>query len=424
MPHGEEHYAVTVPSMTYYGYTRLSTGCTSTRNWTVKGPGTLASGGTLYRGRAASVHTPVAPDGWREPTPYWGYDYRTSAMSQPASWPYCGRSVDQFGNNCPARIIKPLPGMTVAQLRSYRPYFSSLQSQAITAALAELGSATAELGVELREAQKTANFVGDQLDALWDVARSFRKGRVPQSWRKAWRKWRGDIPRSFDQAFCQRWLEYRYAWSPMILGIYDSLELLELPSKPMLVTVRKRQEAQTSTNTTLLNQAHGNYYLYYLDIARSISETQSVYVVLTFTPKERAWITLNQAGVLNPAAVWWETIPFSFVVDWFVGVGDFLNAQQALRLFELKGGTATHRHEWLTKETYTWKAPSGYTWCVAPSVPSLSAGGSSFSRTVLHEADLTPGLHWGKGLNCVRALDAISLIYSVFKGKSVGGLRV
>jgi hypothetical protein len=35
---------------------------------------------------------------------------------------------------------------------------------------------------------------------------------------------------------------------------------------------------------------------------------------------------LAQTGFTNPANVIWELVPFSFVVDWFIRIGDYLNA--------------------------------------------------------------------------------------------------
>lgn len=44
---------------------------------------------------------------------------------------------------------------------------------------------------------------------------------------------------------------------------------------------------------------------------------------------------LQQLGVTNPALFAWEVIPFSFVFDWFVGVGDYLEGLTALHGIEL-----------------------------------------------------------------------------------------
>jgi hypothetical protein len=42
--------------------------------------------------------------------------------------------------------------------------------------------------------------------------------------------------------------------------------------------------------------------------------------------KSESLTRLKQLGLANPAAIAWELVPFSFVFDWFVPVGEFLNA--------------------------------------------------------------------------------------------------
>lgn len=384
--------------------------------------GTVAGGIARHRGRAASVHTVKDSDGWRPPTAYWAYDFVETAMEGIGSWPTYTYGRTQVGNNAPVVCRKALPpGIT---LSTYRPVFADLGSQAITAALADLGSATAELGVELKEAQKTADFIGEQLQGVWKLAKAVKAGKVPKEWRKAWKAWRGDIPRSFNQTFSQRWLEYRYAWSPMILGVYDSLDLLDKQSKrPQLHTVRKRVVSEVLTESSF-DTFHGGYFTFAVTELTRMIERTSAYAVLTFEPKESMWIALNDAGVLNPASVWWETVPFSFVADWFVRVGDFLNAQQALRLFRLKGGTLTHRHEWKTEKRTNLRLLAGQEYCESPNFPLVEAGGHSFNRAVVGADILTPTLMWGTGLNCTRSLDAISLLTSMFGGKTSRALRV
>jgi hypothetical protein len=36
--------------------------------------------------------------------------------------------------------------------------------------------------------------------------------------------------------------------------------------------------------------------------------------------------TANRLGLTDPVSLLWEVIPYSFVIDWFVNVGDFLHA--------------------------------------------------------------------------------------------------
>jgi hypothetical protein len=156
--------------------------------------------------------------------------------------------------------------------------------------------------------------------------------------------------------------------------------------------------------------------------------TKSAYVVVSFTPKEYFYLALNDAGVLNPAAVLWETIPLSFVVDWFANLGDYFNAQAALRLWSLKGGTVTFRQEWLTETTVEFKTEleAGYQWCVMPYSGTAIAGGHSFNRVVLGTGDLTPSVTINPSMNWRRCLDSAALMHGftkgLFKGKS--GLRL
>lgn len=420
-----EHFYTTDPSVIYYAYTRSSVPgdpCASTSIWSMKGPYSV-SGGTRKYGRDGS-HETVMVNGWREPTPYWGYHFVTKDVALMNSMPYYGGSTIQWGNNCPIYALRTYP--SGVDFTTFRPTDASLQSQAITAALAELGSATAELGVELREAHKTAAFIGKTLGDLAQAAWDLRRGKIPPDWKRKWRKWSGDIPRSFDRTFCNRWLEYRYAWSPLILGVHDSLALLEKRSQERLwvQTVRKRAERVDSESTSwLYNQNIGSAYALKADIETVVCDKTSVYVVLSFTPRD-GLMTLNDAGVMNPATVAWEVVPFSFVADWFLGVGDYLNALSALAAWSFKGGTATTYKEWGTQRIYHWMPSGSNGFCVAPSAITAKAGGHSFNRVVLSAGDLTPGLHVGKGLNLVRSLDSISLMYSLLRGKNIKGLRV
>jgi len=58
---------------------------------------------------------------------------------------------------------------------------------------------------------------------------------------------------------------------------------------------------------------------------------------------------MDSIGLVNPAAILWELVPYSFVVDWIVPIGQFLeNISAGVGLRFLSG----YRTEW-TKSAFT-----------------------------------------------------------------------
>lgn len=385
------------------------------------------SKGYRYTGRCASQHTELDAYGWRPPTPYWGYDFSTVGISPiKHGWEgYQNYSLYYtMGNDCPIAAYRSVP--VGINLSTYRPSFSDLEAQAITDALADLGSATAELGVELKEARKTAEFVGNTLSTLVKAVRMVKTGRIPPEWKHAWRRWKKG-PTSALTPAANMWMEYRYAWMPMILGVYDVCDLLDQRrARPVLVTVRKRAEDSVTSVVAESYVPHGGYYVLRCNRTSSSEEVKSVYVVLTFEPKNFLYLALNDVGLLNPASVVWETIPFSWMADWVVNFGSYLNAQAAVRLWSLKGGTATHRHEWHdTVQVTEFVNTAGMSWCVKPSGGTAKAGGHSFNRRVLGSDDMSPTLAFQPDIGWKRCLDLGALLATDLKGLNrSSGLRL
>lgn len=116
-------------------------------------------------------------------------------------------------------------------------------------------------------------------------------------------------------------LEMHLGWEPMVKDIYNACDILQRPIPHLRVkgTGGSSRKPYTFFKSTGYPSATGSYHITY-------EETAYCQLLADFyvdNPNE--WLA-NQLGLINPAAVLWELATLSFVVDWFVNVGDVLNS--------------------------------------------------------------------------------------------------
>jgi hypothetical protein len=114
------------------------------------------------------------------------------------------------------------------------------------------------------------------------------------------------------------WLEVQYGWRPLLQDVQGAAEMVahacSVPfSQTYRTSVRKVEEY------TLSWDFPGNYgckrecyRVHRRGVIAKIVETQS---------------TLAQLGLLDPLTVAWELLPFSFVADWFIPIGQWIEAR-------------------------------------------------------------------------------------------------
>lgn len=152
--------------------------------------------------------------------------------------------------------------------------------------------------------------------------RNVRKGNIGEALRdlrgKSYRGSNFRKPVNTQAEFADAWLGIQYGWRPLIQDVYESgsflANLLEVPFQ-FKCRVHKRIQASG-------------------DVQSSIGFTQWMSPIYT----EDVWLTailteppsiFFKLGLTNPANLAWELLPWSFVIDWFVPVGDYLDARGA-----------------------------------------------------------------------------------------------
>jgi len=128
---------------------------------------------------------------------------------------------------------------------------------------------------------------------------------------------------------------------------------------------------------------------------------------------------LQGLGLVNPAEIAWEVLPWSFVVDWFIPIGNYINSLTADAGLSFRTGTK------VVTTTDTWKVTRRWT-LERPTNPvngshSILGGGEASRttetkvRTVLTTAP-TPRLPRFKNpVTAYHLVEAISLLFQRFK---------
>lgn len=132
------------------------------------------------------------------------------------------------------------------------------------------------------------------------------------------RKHRSWIRTGADEA-SGLWLEYWFGWSPTVNDIYNAA--LSLTVNPVLNTVSERGEAWF--NVAERSTSIGNTSRRWL---KTSSVKGFVKQGADFRLNNPNLFLANRLGVINPLAVAWELVPFSFVVDWFTNFGNTLES--------------------------------------------------------------------------------------------------
>lgn len=123
------------------------------------------------------------------------------------------------------------------------------------------------------------------------------------------------------QAALEAWIAWRYGWRILGFDIQNAIAAYNQPMRSKILTSR----SGTTVDDVKTTIAHTTGNFAQFDVFTTVRSNVSVRVNVAAE---------YQAKSLNALAsipmTMWETIPFSFVADWFVSAGDAIAAWQAL----------------------------------------------------------------------------------------------
>lgn len=131
-------------------------------------------------------------------------------------------------------------------------------------------------------------------------------------YRKPTRRTRNDFPSA--------WLQYTYGWHPLVSDVYTIINKPFNDPSGVIDTTHHGDNTYVNNNTLSLVK-NGSF---------SVKSRYRIKVRGKVTVSGAALAAASSYGITNPPLLVWELLPYSFVVDWFIGVGDYLQLMTGL----------------------------------------------------------------------------------------------
>jgi hypothetical protein len=288
--------------------------------------------------------------------------------------------------------------------------------------LLKLKDSSVNLGQMYAERKQAARMIGETAINLAKCMTSLRTGdyaaaaraigvepprRAVNRYRKEFNK---DYGRNQSKAIANGWLGLQYGWKPLLSDIFGACEAIAnsqyAPIRSRVIgkakTVVERTKVITDANRITLTSVETIEYI----------RKYTVY----FQMKNEVNHTMSAMGVTNPLLLVWELLPYSFVVDWFIPIGNYLSSFDATVGLDFDKGCATEFRRITT--TRKWVAVNGNRF--ADTINGFANGGSEWvtvSRGPIFSFPLPGYPSFKNPVSLVHAANAIALLQKTFNLK-------
>lgn len=220
-----------------------------------------------------------------------------------------------------------------------------------------------------------------------------------------------------SKSVASNWLQLQYGWKPLlsdIEGFFTSLGNLQGAND----CVQRASSSATAKRTSSVALPLGGGDIGFKPGRTVFTVQTTTRFKIRFRVSNPGQQFLAQTGFTNPINLFWETLPFSFVVDWFLPIGGYLEQFSAWDGLTFLGGTKSYLTKTKGDSTISFGGvdPNG------PTVITLMNASRSYEMTDYTRLPLgdfpspvlpsfnSAGLQAGN-----RAANAIALVVSVFK---------
>lgn len=282
-----------------------------------------------------------------------------------------------------------------------------LMNLTATSAWADVDKSAVSLPNMLGEMHQTLNMLGGPVRSMTDFLWS--KAWSDADWNAA--RGRAAKARALAKLLSSLWLQYQYAFKPIIMDIEDILDELQHQTFSPRLTARAQQarEIETSVKSTgskgginidFTTHTHTRY------IVRATIMYDSI-----VTPEKRFGMTWREL----PSTAW-ELTPWSFVADWFINVGDYIRA--ITPKLDVRYLSCSHTIERLTtvrrSSGQAWMSQTGWVTERLPGAVDVATYRNKVRHPSLPPPSLTVETDLGQALGLNRGVNAYMLFLQQF----------
>lgn len=177
--------------------------------------------------------------------------------------------------------------------------------------------------------------------AITKSIRQLKRGNIPgaisalNSGQRGSKMSKGTL--SPTKSVASNWLQLQYGWKPLLSDIQGLFKLLPNLTSPTGYVQQAKSSASDSHEhsvnyppSPVTIQAHNGLTNHHTRI--------TVKYGIRFKVEDQLQAFLSQTGFTDPISLTWELLPFSFVADWFLPIGAYLEQRKAFHGLQFMGG--------------------------------------------------------------------------------------
>lgn len=271
-----------------------------------------------------------------KPTSYYGRFYLHSSTAFLYNWTFAGTRKGWEGPMSPVSLACPGLDTYGVTALGFPPDPSPVQSRAASQMQRRVRDQAWDLGQDLAEMPQTIGFILGLLATLrklisglngnpynlYNLARTAitaNRGAKTKNLLRYLKRNKYSLINKSTKSASSAWLAYKFAWLPLMNSISSAVQV----AKDGLNSGRPAATCYSHAKEALPGPSLGNGVIRISHLFVGHTEaTQSINIGFNSTFLNG----LEKLGLTNPLSVAWELLPLSFVLDWFLPIGNFLKA--------------------------------------------------------------------------------------------------